>query len=305
MDIRKLLTADGFERVASHSNNLTGHSFVNRVAIYEQNAECTDVRSRLAWKIAGRLVMDNAKGIELTNTVNKVTYREVGTGRLVPASELRPDEFTMALELGLIIKHIDVAELRSAFGYDIKDTYEIEGFEPPKEVWTRKLKLSAVFKLLESIGISVAKDDIPKTAFDNEDSTLIIGNDSLDERLEECLSTVVEVCIKHGGLDGRLSRAEVKLIRDYVVYAAATYFKRETNIKFDYVDKIYKSIEGTDRADILIGVLEVLEDMLNKYIFNECMENFGDDGYTDRESIAHKASLLLSIMDANELKTRQ
>lgn len=300
-NIERMFIPENFKELASHSSDIQGYSFMNRLLIYIQNKFCTEVKSRLSWELIGREIKEEAVALGILTPITKTRYIENETQREVKASELNAAEFNKAILLGIVTKEIEVTDIKCALVYDIRDTIEIEGYNKAKVKVDRRIKLSTLLELLTSIGISVDKADSLDTTFDIDSNTILIGEDNLSNKIEKCIDTLVIKYIEQCLIDINLTEHEIRLIREYAVYSTLTYFNIATSITFDYIHSIYEEYNGAgERIECLIGILDDIEHMLSSNVLNSCGDPSGyavDEGH--KTYIAHKASILLAILEAN------
>lgn len=296
-NIVKLFTANNFKELASHSNNIQGYSFMNRALLYIQNRYCTDVKSEMSWQLEGRLVNDKAVPMGIITPIIDTKYIETSSGREIKATELNPNEFTKAIMLGIITKETSIIDIKCTLVYDIRDTCTVSDTAQSTSGINsvRKIKLSTLLELLDSIGLNVVRDDIDKTTYDSTNNTLIIGNDELLDKVITCIYTLAIKYVEQLDSNISLSDGEISLLRDYMIYAVCTYFGMKSSIDFDYIDSVF----DTDELDKLIELLDDIEHILSTHIFS----NVSPSGYALDEGhktyIAHKAAILLNILEAN------
>lgn len=297
-NINRIFIPENFKELASHSNDIQGYSFMNRVLLYIQNKYSTEVKSEPSWQLENRAVNDNAVPMGIITPVIETKYTDASTGRAIKISELNQSEFAKAIMLGIINKETTIVDIKCTLVYDIRDTFS--NTEQIRKKTDRKIKLSTLLELLSSIGIDVRKNDNNETTFDINTNTLKIGYDSLNSKIEKCIDTLAIKYIEQANESIEFSNLENKFIREYTVYAVCTYFGITSSINFNYIQELYEIYKSDiNRLDIIIEVLDDIEHMLSSNIFNS------DDpsGYAADEGhktyIAHKAAILLSILEAN------
>lgn len=295
-NINRLFVQSNFMEIASHSNDIQGYSFINRFLIYIQNKYCTNVKSEMSWQLDNRVVNDGAIPMGIITPILHTKYIDVSSKKDINSNELSPEEFNKAIALGIIEKETSIIDIKCTLVYDIRDTQGINN--DTNNINTRKIKLSTILELLQSLGVNVVKKDINETTYDNSTNTIIIGEDELSNKVSVCIDTLTIKYIEQTKKGIDLSESEIKLIRDYAIYAVCTYFNIKSNIDFSYMQGL-EYVYMNDKLDKLIEALDNIEYILNTNIFNA----EDDLGYTIDEEhktyIAHKATILLNILEAN------
>ena len=294
-NVENIFKPDNFKNIASHSSNIQGYSFLNRALIYIQNRYATNVKSEEAWALKGKVIKDKAVPIGVVIPITETKYFDESTGDQVNATTLTPIEFSNAVKLGIIHKETVVTDIKSNIVYDITDT---ENTDVASGDNTRKIKVSALYELLNSMGISVEKSDSIETSFDYENMTLLVGEDDSTSKIKCCIEAFVEICLEHLLEDIVLEDQEIRMIKDYGVYAASTYYGIPLDIDFDYIsDFAIHYANDTDSLELIIEVLDNVEQLITDYILNATEQNIEDENH--KTYIAHKAAILLNILEAN------
>lgn len=295
-NIENIFKPDRFKELANHSNNIQGYSFLNRALIYIQNRYCTEVKSEASWQLDGHIVSDNAIPMGIITPILNTKYFDIESGKEIKATELNQGEFNKALMLGIINKEVSIEDIKCTLVYDVRDT-TYTGEEKSK--MQRRIKLSTLLELLDSIGISVVRSDNEETSFDKCTNTLKIGSDGLHEKIRISVEALANNYIIQCKSSIDLGELGEKLIQEYMVYSVLTYFNINSTINFEYISELYNNIIEMDTLSSFIDILDDIEHILNVNIFSA--EN--PSGYAVDEGhktyIAHKAAILLNILEAN------
>ena len=180
-NIGNIFNADRFKELASHSSNIQGYSFINRVLLHIQNKYATDVKSAESWKISGRTVKSEAMPMGILAAIRDIRYLDAEGMSETDTSCLSHHEFNKALELGIIIRREEIIGIRANPVYDISDTQSLLADKNSK---ARKLKISAIFNIIKSFGICVVKTDNRDTTFDYDSNTLYINDYVVEDMMK-------------------------------------------------------------------------------------------------------------------------
>ena len=293
-NIDRIFTADEFENVARHSNDIQGYSFTNRMLIYMQNRYSTQVRSSNSWISNGYIVKTDATPLGIISPVIETKYFSTDTNEEIGIKELSTTEFAKAVRLGVVRKESNLKSLRCTLVYDVNDISKID--DTDDVVRRRKLKISSLYNLLISIGINVEKADIEKSTFKISENTIIIGNDDLINRIECCVSALVKFLVGISELDIS-DRVEI-LAKDYATHAILTYYGIDSHITFNYINELYNNESKSENGiEKLIEILDRIENIINTHIFSNSDEPDYDEDHINH--IMSRAEILLSILESN------
>lgn len=296
-NLAKIFTHSGFKKIADHSNNIQGYSFINRALIYFQNENASDVRSYEGWEASGKIVDANTNGISILGVIQDIHYIDTESDEEVILSELTPIELRKAIELGLVTKTIDIAGLKCEIVYDISDTKDIN-----TQVLTcrqsRSFKLSSLFKLAQSIDISVEKVDDSNTTYDKDLNTIKIGSDSIENKIKVIMYALIEKLIYSIVDASDLEKNDLELVLIYSYYSVCSYYGLESSMIEYEIDNMNLNVDE-DKQENVIAYMDVAEQFIQDYIING--NNQGTIINTSQISNdkAKRASMLLSILESN------
>ena len=300
--IERIFIPEEFKEIASHSNNIQGYSFINRALIHIQNRFCTDVRSRESWEVAGRTISDRAVPLGIITKIEEVHYIDTENSEEVNREDFSADEFVKALRLGLIEKRTDITNIKCRLVYDESDTKIIVDSQET-ERRQRKLKLSALYQILSEFGIVVIKAEDNVTSFDNDNATLKVGSENLQERLKIICDAISSISIGMSGSSIDFNLDILGLASKYILYAICTYYGVSCTVDFSNSSEVYQQLyniksvdDQVSAVDEFINVLDTSEFIINQYLFGR------DSGGIDAESQTNKikrAGKLLDILEAS------
>lgn len=286
---------DVFKKIADHSSKLHGYSFSNRALILLQNPDVTEAKSRESWELDGLVVKNRRSGVYVVNPVIEVKYIDNETNQPINASELNQSEFSMALSLGVIRKEVNIVDFSTTelFTYDDIDNKPDNRVENP-----RKLKLSTLYDLLKQYRLDVVKKQKSETSFNSEKNTIIIGSDSIQNKISVCVDALVE-CIINSIDKNELSIEDkevvISIAKLYSNYSILTYFNMDSaEAVWSKLNNCLYSLLSQD-IDALVYILDNIESIISNYIlFPDTVVDENRKHY-----IAKKAERLLNILESN------
>ena len=286
--VRRIFNPDSFKIIADHHNNTYCDSFTNRALTFIQNRFATDVRSIDAWEIAGRTVSDKAIPIGIVKSIMESQYIDNQSNKAVNIKELTPEEFRNAIRIGLISKQQSIKDIECASVYDIRDTTVVVDNTDDNK---KNLKLSSLYNVLNDIGISVVKEGRDDTTFDNKSMTVIIGMDSVENKLRTCLKALAIGAMSICDVDIESSYVVESVSVLYTVYSVLTYYDMDTsNIQFGCLNDL-----DEEDIDAVTEILDTIEALIRTNIFEPSSKSI----YGIRPDKLARASLLLSILESN------
>lgn len=149
-------------RLLKSSNMLCRHTLMNRVLIDIQDTQASDVRTREEWFIIGRKVRDKGRPIALMIASSMLSYIDTSTGKTLKSGDLTQDEIEMAERAGIIKRDEKTAMTRIVFGYDYRDTDELEDNKYRRSIEPGFFMISKI--CMKLYGIQFTVDTLDKRA---------------------------------------------------------------------------------------------------------------------------------------------
>lgn len=303
---------------------IQGLDSFNRLAIFGQQTDITDIQSEIDWVRAGRRVMETAEGVRVCTPVYRTTYTYVENGETVERNDLSPEELRQAVQLGVIHKENELVKYSLAVVYDISETIIVDPQLYAEYDAGRTIQGIDIKDITEiaSVAVGLSVEQSSMGSYLNKDSCILfLQNNAVDdERIKIIVEAIGEMLIlKLKNHDAGLTTAQLR----FVAMAVECYIQNKLGIKSNDNMEIYitmrdelLSLGDMDEAvNNLVSVLDVAIECVDKAISIVMIpsENFeteegNDEGQMSkaerRIEILSKASKLVAMLEACAIRNR-
>ena len=242
-NIYKLNNKEFFKQVLSLCGGLSCFDVINKVLILLQSKNVTDLRAENDWAICGKRLNTKVKPIYILCPKFKAGYVDKITNLQVNSIDLNQPELNNAVELGLIEKTDDIAEMATIPIYNISDTRDNDEYTLAKP----DLSILGLFNAIRDItGYRIEKASSEKDEGILNDLGIIqLCGDKYNEIASSISRVMPEFFVDN------MDNAEdwkLDLIKNSLVYEFSIILNQDcSKVDFDMLD----NIEGEQAFDIL------------------------------------------------------
>ena len=294
--LNTIFKPEEFKRFACHFGSIQRYSFLNRLIIYTQNNNRSDIREASAWVRLGRKVSEKALPIYVVDENTEFKYID-SESKEINLSDINLEELEAAIKLGVVKKVLDDTELKLIKVYDISDTFEASRCV---QVNYPKFSVDTLYKYIQNSGLnpSVGVDSkgISESKYDISNNTLLISKDIGYKAVGICIDIVFTICERK--INSIIGNCEIskELIKKYIKYSVLTYFGmngQADEVDFYEVDQVFIKCSNGENLAVLINIFNTVEESLYElFSVESAISNF--DEYT-----LNRANKLLNILEAN------